>query len=65
MLRWPELGLEERVQAVWEHVLAQQQEQSKHLGRLGIVLDVAVGAMNPAAQRCSGARRRWRDSANC
>ncbi|CAE7329986.1 unnamed protein product [Symbiodinium pilosum] len=28
-MRWPELGLEERVQAVWEHVLAQQQEQSK------------------------------------
>ena len=31
-LRWPELGLEERIQAVWEHVLAQQQEQSKSLG---------------------------------
>eukprot|EP00439_Symbiodinium_sp_Y106_P086273 s101_g32.t1 len=28
-VQWPELGLEERIQAVWEHVLAQQQEQSK------------------------------------
>ncbi|CAJ1372923.1 unnamed protein product [Effrenium voratum] len=28
-MRWPELGLEERLQAVWEHVLTQQQEQTR------------------------------------
>eukprot|EP00434_Breviolum_minutum_P002373 symbB.v1.2.002097.t1/scaffold114.1/size323002/3 len=28
-LRWPELSLEDRLQALWEHVLAQQHEQTR------------------------------------
>ncbi|CAK9011143.1 unnamed protein product [Durusdinium trenchii] len=27
--RWPDLGLEDRLQALWEHVLGQQQEQAR------------------------------------